>query len=219
MDAVLAIETVALVCPRSADVMQAGNFGAIRVLAEYGTADQKKTLPRAACSRGEAVISRRHDRARRRLGGDRPQDHARRRTATAIASTAPRSSPRTRLRRRHPRLRALRPGRRRHRLGADRDQGARRPEGQAVARSCPARSGHDLPSTTSTCRRRCVLLRRRRLQEADRRLQRRAHRQHRALARARALLLRARARTGRSSASSSAACSPSSRACSGSSPT
>ena len=42
MDAILAIETVALSCPRSADVIQAGNFGAIRVLAEYGTADQKK---------------------------------------------------------------------------------------------------------------------------------------------------------------------------------
>ena len=37
MDAVIAIETVASVCPRSADVIQAGNFGAIRVLAEYGT--------------------------------------------------------------------------------------------------------------------------------------------------------------------------------------
>lgn len=42
MDAVLAIEAVASVCPRSADVIQAGNFGAIRVLAEYGTAQQKE---------------------------------------------------------------------------------------------------------------------------------------------------------------------------------
>ena len=33
MDAVIAIETVAAVCPRSADVIQAGNFGPIRVLA------------------------------------------------------------------------------------------------------------------------------------------------------------------------------------------
>ncbi|OZI55034.1 acyl-CoA dehydrogenase family protein [Bordetella genomosp. 5] len=41
MDAVIAIETVASVCPRSADVVQAGNFGAIRVLAEYGSAKQK----------------------------------------------------------------------------------------------------------------------------------------------------------------------------------
>ncbi|WP_313462513.1 acyl-CoA dehydrogenase family protein, partial [Achromobacter sp.] len=40
MDAVIAIETVASVCPRSADVVQAGNFGAIRVLAEYGSALQ-----------------------------------------------------------------------------------------------------------------------------------------------------------------------------------
>ena len=41
MDAVIAIEAVASVCPRSADVIQAGNFGPVRVLAEYGTADQK----------------------------------------------------------------------------------------------------------------------------------------------------------------------------------
>ena len=41
MDAVIAIEAVASVCPRSADVIQAGNFGPVRILAEYGTADQK----------------------------------------------------------------------------------------------------------------------------------------------------------------------------------
>ncbi|RVQ69659.1 acyl-CoA dehydrogenase [Croceicoccus ponticola] len=42
MDAVIAIEEVAKACPRSADVIQAGNFGAIRVLAQYGTEDQKE---------------------------------------------------------------------------------------------------------------------------------------------------------------------------------
>jgi alkylation response protein AidB-like acyl-CoA dehydrogenase len=42
MDAIIAIETIASVCPRSADVIQAGNFGPVRVLAEYGTKDQKK---------------------------------------------------------------------------------------------------------------------------------------------------------------------------------
>src|SRR5216683_4308850 len=42
MDAVIAIEQVALVCPRSADVVQAGNFGAIRTFSEYATADQKQ---------------------------------------------------------------------------------------------------------------------------------------------------------------------------------
>ena len=41
MDAVIAIQEVAMVCPRSADVVQAGNFGAIRVLAQYGSSDQK----------------------------------------------------------------------------------------------------------------------------------------------------------------------------------
>ncbi len=41
VDAVIAIEAVASVCPRSADVVQAGNFGPVRVLAEFGTAAQK----------------------------------------------------------------------------------------------------------------------------------------------------------------------------------
>ncbi len=55
MDAVLAIEQVALVCPKSADVLQAGNFGAVRTLAEYASPDQKaRWLPRLL--RGEAVI-------------------------------------------------------------------------------------------------------------------------------------------------------------------
>ena len=40
LDAVLAIEQVALADPRAADVIQAGNFGAVRVLAEVGTPDQ-----------------------------------------------------------------------------------------------------------------------------------------------------------------------------------
>jgi alkylation response protein AidB-like acyl-CoA dehydrogenase len=56
MDAVLAIEAVAAVCPRSADVIQAGSFGAIRVLAEYGTPDQKaRFLTRLLA--GEGIIS------------------------------------------------------------------------------------------------------------------------------------------------------------------
>jgi alkylation response protein AidB-like acyl-CoA dehydrogenase len=56
MDAVLAIEGVASACPRSADVVQAGNFGAIRVLAEYGSGLQKKKFLGKLLS-GEAVIS------------------------------------------------------------------------------------------------------------------------------------------------------------------
>jgi len=42
MDAVLAAEAIAEVCPRSADVLQAGNFGAFRTLAEYATREQKE---------------------------------------------------------------------------------------------------------------------------------------------------------------------------------
>jgi alkylation response protein AidB-like acyl-CoA dehydrogenase len=56
MDAVIAIETVASVCPRSADVVQAGNFGPIRVLAEYGSAQQKSKFLKRLLG-GEAVIS------------------------------------------------------------------------------------------------------------------------------------------------------------------
>jgi alkylation response protein AidB-like acyl-CoA dehydrogenase len=56
MDAILAIEAVASVCPRSADVIQAGSFGAIRVLAEYGTPDQKERYLKRLLA-GEGVIS------------------------------------------------------------------------------------------------------------------------------------------------------------------
>jgi alkylation response protein AidB-like acyl-CoA dehydrogenase len=55
LDAVLAIETVAAACPRSADVIQAGNFGPIRVLAEYGSPHHKQYLKKLLS--GEAVIS------------------------------------------------------------------------------------------------------------------------------------------------------------------
>ena len=55
-DAVIAIQTVAKHCPRSADVVQAGNFGAIRVLAEYGTADQKERYLKPILA-GDKVIS------------------------------------------------------------------------------------------------------------------------------------------------------------------
>ncbi len=56
IDAVIAIETVASVCPKSADVVQAGNFGPIRILAEYGTPQQKKRYL-APLFAGESVIS------------------------------------------------------------------------------------------------------------------------------------------------------------------
>jgi len=56
LDAVLAIEAVAAVCPRSADVIQAGSFGPVRVFAEYGTAMQKERYLKRILS-GEGVIS------------------------------------------------------------------------------------------------------------------------------------------------------------------
>ncbi|WP_061022896.1 acyl-CoA dehydrogenase family protein [Bradyrhizobium sp. CCH5-F6] len=42
LDSVIAIEQVASVCPRSADVVQAGNFGPIRTFVEYATPEQKQ---------------------------------------------------------------------------------------------------------------------------------------------------------------------------------
>ena len=55
MDAVLAIEQVARFCPRSADAIAEGNFGAIRVLAHFGTDDQKRRYL-APLLRGEELI-------------------------------------------------------------------------------------------------------------------------------------------------------------------
>jgi alkylation response protein AidB-like acyl-CoA dehydrogenase len=56
LDAVIAIEEVAAACPRSADVVQAGNFGPIRVLAGYGSAAQKARFLKRLLA-GEGVIS------------------------------------------------------------------------------------------------------------------------------------------------------------------
>lgn len=42
IDAIIAIQAVAEVCPRSADVVQAGNFGPVRTFSEYANDDQKK---------------------------------------------------------------------------------------------------------------------------------------------------------------------------------
>ena len=55
MDAVLAIEQVARCCPRSADAIAEGNFGAIRVLAHFGTDDQKRRYL-APLLKGEELI-------------------------------------------------------------------------------------------------------------------------------------------------------------------
>ncbi|ETX13374.1 acyl-CoA dehydrogenase [Roseivivax halodurans JCM 10272] len=42
MDAVITIQELAMVCPKSADVVQAGNFGPIRTFAEFASPAQKK---------------------------------------------------------------------------------------------------------------------------------------------------------------------------------
>jgi alkylation response protein AidB-like acyl-CoA dehydrogenase len=56
MDAVITIQELAMVCPKSADVVQAGNFGPIRTFAEYATDAQKaRFLPDLLA--GKALIS------------------------------------------------------------------------------------------------------------------------------------------------------------------
>ncbi len=56
MEAVIAIQEVAMACPRSADVVQAGNFGAIRTFAEYATPEQKaRWLPDLLA--GRSIVS------------------------------------------------------------------------------------------------------------------------------------------------------------------
>ena len=56
MDAVIAAEEIARVCPRSADVLQAGNFGAFRTFAEYAT-DAQKERWFAPLLAGEAICA------------------------------------------------------------------------------------------------------------------------------------------------------------------
>lgn len=56
MDAVLAVEAIAKYCPRSADVVQEGNFGAIRVLARFGTPDQRERFLKPVLE-GKEVIA------------------------------------------------------------------------------------------------------------------------------------------------------------------
>ena len=55
-DAVLVIEQVAMVCPHTADIVQVGNFGSMRVLSKYGSKELKaKVLP--VLLKGETIIS------------------------------------------------------------------------------------------------------------------------------------------------------------------
>ena len=202
MDAVIAIEQIAAVCPRSADVVQFGNFGPIRTFAEYGTEYQKKKWL-TECLAGNAGDQPRHERAGRRLGRDRSQDQRqagrhelRRQRHQGVLDLQPGG-------RGLPGLCALRARRRRHRLGAGRARHAglhHRPaagvhERRAVERAAFRQLPH--PGRERAARPR-------RLQEADGELQRRAARQHRALARVRPLLLRPGARARRRCASSSA---------------
>lgn len=56
VDAIIAIQEVAMACPRSGDVIQSGNFGPIRTFYEYATPEQKERyLP--SLLKGETVIS------------------------------------------------------------------------------------------------------------------------------------------------------------------
>ncbi len=55
MDAVIAIEQIAAVCPRSADIIQEGNFGAIRTLSQYASPDQKERFLRPILEGREVI--------------------------------------------------------------------------------------------------------------------------------------------------------------------
>jgi len=130
IDAVMAIETVASVCPRSRRCRPGGQLRPIRVLAEYGTKLQKERYLMRLLS-GESLIS---------VGMTEPEAGSAvtdlQTTATPDGAgyrvTAPRSSPTHSTHgRSDARLRALRSGRERDRLGADRPQGAGRALRQA----------------------------------------------------------------------------------------
>ncbi|MBN9410067.1 MAG: acyl-CoA dehydrogenase [Burkholderiales bacterium] len=56
MHSVLAIQEVAMVCPKSADIVQAGNFGPIRTFVEYATPEQKQRFLPGLLA-GETLIS------------------------------------------------------------------------------------------------------------------------------------------------------------------
>jgi alkylation response protein AidB-like acyl-CoA dehydrogenase len=56
VEAIVAIQAVAKHCPRSADVIQAGNFGAIRTLAEYASDEQREKYLQPLLE-GTAIIS------------------------------------------------------------------------------------------------------------------------------------------------------------------
>ncbi len=56
MDAILAIQAVAEVCPKSGDVIQAANFGPVRTFVEYATQEQKSRYL-ADILAGRALIS------------------------------------------------------------------------------------------------------------------------------------------------------------------
>lgn len=56
MDAVIAIQEIALVCPKSADIVQAGNFGPIRTFSEYASSAQKQAYLADLLS-GQKLIS------------------------------------------------------------------------------------------------------------------------------------------------------------------
>ena len=92
MDAVIAIEQVASVCPRSADVVQFGNFGPIRTFAEYGSAGAEGALATGSARRSRRAEPR-HERAGRGLSRHRAENLGARRTARTMSSTAPRCSP------------------------------------------------------------------------------------------------------------------------------
>ncbi len=99
MDAVIAIEQVVAECPRSADVVQFGNFGPIRTFAEYGTPEQKKRWLGELLS-GRMVMSLGMTEPDAGLRRHRSENQRAARTARTTSSMAARYSPPSARRRR-----------------------------------------------------------------------------------------------------------------------
>ena len=96
IDAVIAIETVAVGVPAQAPTSFRWATSARSAFWPSTAHDEQKKRYLEPLLAGEVGYLGRHDRARGRIGRDRAHDHGHRGRREAIASMAPRSSPRTR---------------------------------------------------------------------------------------------------------------------------
>ena len=132
IDAILAIQAVTAACPRSADVVQAGNFGAIRTFAEYASdAQRQRFLPDLLAGKAVMSVGMSEPEAGSAVTELRTRAEARRR----VLSGQRRQGVRNQQWRgeRLPHLRSFWPRCERHRLDIDRARNTRLRDRQAVA--------------------------------------------------------------------------------------